>query len=144
MIGNTRITQAMKNKMAELENPFYLYDQETILGQVRRLHRDFPDFEFLYSIKTNPFLPVVKTILGEGLGLDAASLREVEIGVEYGLPKEKILYSAPKGSESFKVDERTERIAYGAFLLDPDIRQVDIRINIRKIIKPVYKTADRF
>ena len=83
MIGNTRITQAMKNKMAELENPFYLYDQETILGQVRRLHRDFPDFEFLYSIKTNPFLPVVKTILGEGLGLDAASLREVEIGVEY-------------------------------------------------------------
>lgn len=70
MIGNTRITQAMKNKMAELENPFYLYDQETILGQVRRLHRDFPDFEFLYSIKTNPFLPVVKTILGEGLGLD--------------------------------------------------------------------------
>ena len=38
----------------------------------------------------------------------------------------KILYSAPKGSESFKVDERTERIAYGAFLLDPDIRQVDI------------------
>ena len=47
MIGNTRITQVMKNKMAELENPFYLYDQETILGQVRRLHRDFPDFEFL-------------------------------------------------------------------------------------------------
>ena len=99
MIGNTRITQAMKNKMAELENPFYLYDQETILGQVRRLHRDFPDFEFLYSIKTNPFLPVVKTILGEGLGLDAASLREVEIGVEYGLPKEKILYSAPGKTE---------------------------------------------
>ena len=30
MIGNTRITQAMKNKMAELENPLYLYDQETI------------------------------------------------------------------------------------------------------------------
>ena len=85
----------MKAKMAELENPFYLYDQETILGQVQRLHRDFPDFEFLYSIKTNPFLPVVKTILGEGLGLDAASLREVEIGVENGLPKEKILYSAP-------------------------------------------------
>lgn len=99
MIGNTRITQAMKAKMAELENPFYLYDQETILGQVQRLHRDFPDFEFLYSIKTNPFLPVVKTILGEGLGLDAASLREVEIGVENGLPKEKILYSAPGKTE---------------------------------------------
>ena len=65
MIGNTRITQAMKAKMAELENPFYLYDQETILGQVQRLHRDFPDFEFLYSIKTNPFLPVVKSILGK-------------------------------------------------------------------------------
>ncbi len=29
MIGNTRITQAMKAKMAELENPFYLYDQQT-------------------------------------------------------------------------------------------------------------------
>ena len=125
MIGNTRITQAMKNKMAELENPFYLYDQETILGQVRRLHRDFPDFEFLYSIKTNPFLPVVKTILGEGLGLDAASLREVEIGVEYGLPKEKILYSAPG---------KTERDLRGAMdhaiLIADSLHELDI---IRRI-----------
>ncbi len=90
-----RIRTAMEEQMAACENPFYLYDQKTILEQTGRLKQDFPGFEFLYSIKTNPFLPVVKTVLGQGFGLDAASLREVQIGVEQGLPREKILYSAP-------------------------------------------------
>lgn len=44
----------------------------------------------------------------------------------------KILYSAPKGSEAFAVDPRTETIAQGAFMLDPDIREVDIR-NVTRI-----------
>ena len=90
-----RIAAAIRKKMAETDTPFYLYDQVTIRDRARQLRRDFADCEFLYSIKTNPFLPVVQTLVGEGFGIDAASLREVEIGAALGVEKEQILYSAP-------------------------------------------------
>lgn len=94
-MNDTRIQAAIRAKMAETDNPFYLYDQATILTQTSRLKQDLPGFEFLYSIKTNPFLPVVRTVVGAGFGLDAASLGEVQVGMQLGLPREKILYSAP-------------------------------------------------
>ena len=72
-----RIAAAIRKKMAETDTPFYLYDQVTIRDRAQQLRRDFADCEFLYSIKTNPFLPVVQTLVGEGFGIDAASLREV-------------------------------------------------------------------
>lgn len=95
----SRIQSAIRTKMAEIDNPFYLYDQAAILAQTDRLKRDLPGFEFLYSVKTNPFLPVVRTVVGNGFGLDAASLGEVEVGVRLGLGREQILYSAPGKTE---------------------------------------------
>ncbi len=93
------IQAAIQKKMAEIQTPFYLYDQGTIQAQATRLKEHLPGFEFLYSIKTNPFLPVVKTVLGCGFGLDAASLREVQAGVDCGLSRRDILYSAPGKTE---------------------------------------------
>ena len=90
-----RIQAAMREQMAASGTPFYLYDQKTILERAGRLKQDFPGFEFLYSVKTSPFAPVLRTVLGQGFGLDAASLGEVRMGMAEGLPPHKILYSAP-------------------------------------------------
>ncbi|MBP1745329.1 MAG: lysA3, partial [Firmicutes bacterium] len=71
-----------------------------ISRQVSTLKENFPSFEFLYSVKANPFLPVVGYIASQGFGADAASAQEVCIGGSAGLTCEKILYSTPGKTRS--------------------------------------------
>ena len=59
--------------------PCYVYDQKMIQEHARKLLAALPGFSVIMSIKTNPFLPVVKTVAGEGIGADAASIEEVRI-----------------------------------------------------------------
>ncbi len=96
---DSRLREAVLKKASETENAFYLYDQKNIISRTERLKRDFPSAEFLYSVKANPFPPVLRTVQKQGFGFDAASLSEVQKGAELGLPKEKIFYSAPGKSE---------------------------------------------
>ncbi len=82
-------------KQAEKHNSFYLYDESIIIENTNRLKNDFKNVHFLYSVKNNPHPMVVKTILAQGFGVDAASLAEAETGHKSGVPKEMIQYSAP-------------------------------------------------
>ena len=78
---------------------FYLYDEEVIREHTRRLKKDLPGVEFLYSIKCNPHRLVVRSVFEEGFGADAASLGEVLLAREQGLEAENIYYSAPGKTE---------------------------------------------
>ena len=82
-------------KLAREHVSFYLYDEETIQRSAAQLLRDFPGIRFLYSVKANHHPQVVKCVLKQGFGVDAASLREVQVGVENGLGPGDIYYSAP-------------------------------------------------
>ena len=79
--------------------PCYIYDKKKIDDACEELKRELPGFDFLYSIKANPFVPVVRTIAGHGFGADAASWREVEESLACGMKKEDIYYSCPGKSE---------------------------------------------
>jgi len=81
--------------MDEYRRPFYLYDENKINRQIEILLKNFRHFEFLYSIKANPFVPIVNFITSKGLGADAASAEEVMIAQKAGLTAEKIFYSSP-------------------------------------------------
>src|SRR5699024_6113818 len=81
--------------MNQYDRSFYLYDEIVIEEQIDKLKKNFPDFEFLYSVKANPYNPVVNFIKEKGFGMDAASEEEVHISERLGLEKEKILYSTP-------------------------------------------------
>ena len=72
-----------------------MYDESIIDRQVKMLLKNFSPFEFLYSIKTNPFAPIVNFIASRGFGADAASAEEVMIARKAGLTSEKIFYSSP-------------------------------------------------
>lgn len=85
----------IKRMVTVHESSFYIYFESVIKRQIDILLDNFPQFEFLYSIKTNPFQPIVDYIVSKGLGADAASAKEVFISHEAGLPYEKILYSTP-------------------------------------------------
>ncbi|KAH0789246.1 diaminopimelate decarboxylase [Histomonas meleagridis] len=74
---------------------FYLYNEKQILESIDRIKQNFPDIDFLYSIKCNSNPHVLSTVFSHGLEADAASKGEVLISCEVGLPKEKIYYSAP-------------------------------------------------
>jgi diaminopimelate decarboxylase len=91
MLFNKRV---ILNKAKEY-NSFYLYDENIILEYTQRLKNNFPQVQFLYSIKSNSHKHVVKTVFSQGFGADAASLGEVQISSEHGLSKEEIYYSAP-------------------------------------------------
>ncbi len=90
----------MQNKAAILRcaaqhESFYLYDAAQITADATGLQQHLPNANFLYSLKTNPNPHVVDCILAQGLGVDAASVAEVHIGVQHGLAQRKIQYSAP-------------------------------------------------
>ncbi len=82
-------------KLSEKYNSFYLYDENTAQNSIDNLKNSFEDVQFLYSAKTNPHPEMVKTVVKNGFGIDAASLGEVLIGEANGLSKEKIYYSTP-------------------------------------------------
>ena len=90
----------IKNLMDKYKRPFYIYDEDIIGEQIQKLKDNFPEFEFLYSIKTNPNENIVKFIAQHGIGSDAASKNEVLKSVEANIPKEKIIYSSAGKTKS--------------------------------------------
>lgn len=87
--------RAMVLKLAEKYDSFYMYDGRMIRESIAALHASFDGVRFLYSVKANPHPSVLKCIFSEGVGADAASLREVLMGRENGLKADDIYYSAP-------------------------------------------------
>ena len=79
--------------------PCYIYSKQIIDDACEELKRELPGFDFLYSIKANPFEPVVRTIASHGFGADAASWREVEESLACGIAKEDIYFSCPGKTE---------------------------------------------
>ena len=79
--------------------PCYLYDEQMIVESCQELLNSLPGFSFLYSLKANPFPPVVRTMANQGFGADAASAAEVELALEAGIAPHDIFYSSPGKTE---------------------------------------------
>lgn len=91
-----------KEDLARREAPCFIYEKEEIVRRCGILKAALPDVQFLYSVKANPFDPVVRTIAGEGFGSDAASSDEVQKSIRAGVPLDRIFYSAP-GKTDFDI-----------------------------------------
>ena len=78
---------------------YYLYDEAVIRAAAGRLQSEFPQAQFLYSVKCNPLGRVLDTVFDAGLGADAASAAEVDAAAARGLPPEQIYFSAPARTE---------------------------------------------
>ena len=80
--------------------PCYIYDYEKLRTQAETLHTVFSGYDFLFSVKANPYPPVVKALASFGIGADAASAQEVLLAEQCGMPKENIYFSAAGKSDS--------------------------------------------
>ncbi|HBD63621.1 MAG TPA: pyridoxal-dependent decarboxylase [Clostridiales bacterium] len=118
--------------------PCYIYNNEQIIAQCRKLKEALFAFDFLYSIKTNPFAPVIQSIAGEGFGADAASSQEVELSIKSGMAPQDILFSSP-GKTADDISQCFEKciIIADSFseikIIDDEAkkRNQDIKIGIR-------------
>ena len=79
--------------------PCYLYDKQQIIERCRILQGFMPEEQLLYSIKTNPFIPIVESVARQRFGADVASANEVLLAEQAGIPRESIFYSAPGKTE---------------------------------------------
>ncbi|MBB4119683.1 diaminopimelate decarboxylase [Mesonia hippocampi] len=94
----------MKNKdllqvAQEYGCPTYVYDAEKIASQYKRLTAAFKDVENLkikYAVKALSNISVLKYIYSLGGGLDTVSLQEIQLGLEAGVPANKIIFT-PNG-----------------------------------------------
>lgn len=75
--------------------PCYCYDSAVIKENCRRLSSALKQVTFLYSLKANPFEPLVRFIRNQGMGADAAAVKEVLEAESVGIGREQIFYSAP-------------------------------------------------
>ncbi|MFL8710153.1 diaminopimelate decarboxylase family protein [Clostridioides sp. GD02377] len=80
--------------------PCYIYDETSIIEKCKELKNNILGFDFLYSIKTNPYNEIVKSIVAQGCGADAASINEVILSSKCGVAKDDIYYSSPGKTES--------------------------------------------
>lgn len=48
--------------LARQHAPCYIYSREILTAQAETLHRTFPGFDILFSVKANPFPPVIRTL----------------------------------------------------------------------------------
>ena len=85
--------------LAGAHAPCYIYEYEKLRAQAETLKSVFPGFGFLFSVKANPFPPVVRALGALGIGADAASAQEVLLAESCGMPHDNIFFSAAGKSE---------------------------------------------
>ncbi len=93
----------MNNKLLSLARehaPCYLYEYDVMARQAAVLKETFPRYDILFSIKANPFPPVVKALASFGIGADAASAGEVLLSRNSGMAAEDIFFSAAGKSDA--------------------------------------------
>lgn len=76
--------------------PTYVYFEDTIVRQIRTLkdHLEGLPLRLLYAMKANHAVPVMQTMLREGLGIDAVSPAELAYALKLGFPVDRVLFSA--------------------------------------------------
>ncbi|MEP2783034.1 MAG: acyl-CoA dehydrogenase family protein [Pseudoruegeria sp.] len=80
--------------------PFYLYDANALRQRVSDLQTQLPQVDFFYSLKANPNMSVVSTLVGAGTGAEVSSRLELETALEAGAVPSRLLMVGPGKSGS--------------------------------------------
>lgn len=136
-------------------SPCYIYSKGEIIKHCMELQKSIPYVQFLYSIKTNPFSPVLSTITSCGFGADAASAQEVMLANDAGLNAGQIFYSSPGktkkdiiqafGKCTFIADSFHELELLSSYAEQKgEVIKVGIRINPNYGMATNYASASKF
>ena len=86
------------------QTPFYAYDREAMSRRAHELRETLPDgVSIHYAIKANPMPAVVDHMAGLVDGLDVASLGELRVALDSGVPAGEISFAGPgKGDNELR------------------------------------------
>lgn len=98
--------EALKRFAPTRETPFYAYDAGAIAEAAKRLLRAFGRVRFLYAIKANPSLGILRLLKEHGFGAEAVSVGEVLRAWRAGFSREEVLLNGP-----VKTDRALETLA---------------------------------
>jgi diaminopimelate decarboxylase len=97
---------AIKKVAGEINTPFYLYSQKTILENYRNVDSAFKGIDHLicYALKANSNEAVLSLLAGLGAGADVVSRGELLLAINSGFDPKKIVYAG--------VGKRDDEIRY--------------------------------
>ncbi|KIX11703.1 diaminopimelate decarboxylase family protein [Dethiosulfatarculus sandiegensis] len=95
-----------KKTAKDFGSPLYLFDKKAFLSGIEEFKAAFepliPGMKFFYALKSNNYLPLAKTALQAGMGLDVSSGAELKIALALDSPC--IIFSGPgKNSEELQL-----------------------------------------
>lgn len=96
MIGKEAISAIVRR----FGTPLYLYDSRIVLNRLSLIKKVFPDFDILYSVKSNPNPFILNLLASNGCYADVTSLGELKISLRNGFLPQAITYGGPAKSAS--------------------------------------------
>lgn len=76
--------------------PFYAYDRKLISARIQLLRQHLPaGIHLHYAMKANPMPAVVQHLAGLVDGMDVASIGEMKVALDTGIPPENISFAGP-------------------------------------------------
>ena len=111
LVGGRRVTDIAAQAG---RTPFYVYDRAVMTRRVAELRAALPaGLHLHYAIKANPMPAVVQHFRGLVDGFDVASVREIQVALDAGMPAELISFAGPG-----KTPEELERAVAAGIVLN--------------------------
>lgn len=83
-----------------LGTPFYAFSAEALRARVRGVRAALPMADFLYSMKANPNVSLVRLISREGMGVEVCSMFEIEACLVAGVAPSQMIVVGPAKSHA--------------------------------------------
>ncbi|SEN21107.1 type III PLP-dependent enzyme [Nitrosomonas marina] len=83
------------------DKPFLLVDLNIVRQKARRFQAAMPRVRPHYAVKANPDRRVLQALIEEGAGFEIASIAELDLLLELGVPAAEIFYSNPMKSRAY-------------------------------------------
>ena len=90
-----------KQLLQGYNKPFLLVDSDIIRQKARRFMASMPRVRPHYAVKANPDRRVLQALIEEGAGFEIASIAELDLLLELGVPAAEIFYSNPMKSRTY-------------------------------------------
>lgn len=76
-------------------DPFYVVNLSSLIDRYHKWFETLPSVQPFYAVKCNPDPVVLKTLSAMGAGFDCASMNELRLLLELGVPPERLVYANP-------------------------------------------------
>ena len=79
----------------KINDSFYIANMKLLNDKIKEWRENLPNVQPFYAIKCNPNKTILKTMIDEGFGFDAASKNEIKTVLDIGCKPDNIVYAHP-------------------------------------------------